>query len=653
LVRLPKQSIDTGAGFERVISLKMGVDSLFETDILRALISEIEKVFHVTYDPQDLKLFPAFRVIADHLRSLSFAIADGAQPSNIERGYVLRKILRRAVRYGRMLGQQEPFLAKILPRLVALMGQDYPELKSSEGRIAEILTTEEENFFRTLKRGGNMLNQVIQESSKKNHVISGEDAFKLKDTYGLPFDEIALIAIDAGLTLDKAGFDKLESEAKERSRGSRKEGTTEVSEALFKEYREANGPTKFLGYETLNSFSTITALMKEGEFVEKLEAGQEGSVFLNETPFYAEKGGQTGDRGTLETSSALFEVKDTQAPYPEVVTHIGQVKSGTLKVGDTLQAHLYQKLRQRIANNHSATHLLHYALQQILGPHVKQAGSIVEPGRLRFDFSHHKSLLPEEILAIEDLVNELIRSNTPVSTYELSLEEASKKKEIKQFFGEKYGSKVRVVDMGLSKELCGGTHTSSTGTIGYFRISKESSIASGIRRIEAVTGHEADLYVREREKKYIESEEALLEKNKELAADVKTLRLENLSISAFHHLKSVEKIDSIPLLLLQLEIEPKEMKDLADLLFKETSSLALALFVPDGERCSFLFRVSPDLIAKGLKADAWMKEISPILGGKGGGKADTAQGGGSLPNKIPEALNQAREWIRDLSKKSS
>ncbi|MBS0627767.1 MAG: alanine--tRNA ligase, partial [Verrucomicrobia bacterium] len=437
---LPKQSIDTGSGLERIVALKMGVETVFATDIFRSIIAQIENTCSIRYDETNLNTAPAFHVIADHIRSLSFAIADGAQPSNIERGYVLRKILRRAVRYGKNLGLIEPFLSKILPRLVEVMGSDYPELISSQNRIAEILTLEEEAFFKTLKRGGSILTHVIEKAQKAPlKQITGEEAFKLKDTYGFPLEEILLIAKDTGLEVNLESYQLLEEQAKERSRAAETQ-TLQTSEiSLFQDFVTKHGKCAFIGYDETVCEATILAIIHEGAFVDSLKEGQEGMILLKQTPFYPEKGGQVADTGTLSHHQAHFIVKDCQTPYPDIIVHIGFLEKGTLIPGEPLIARVDEGKRQKIANNHTATHLLHAALQKILGPHIRQAGSLVEEGRLRFDFNHHKSVSKQEIRDIEKWVNDQIRQNLPVSSYELSYEEAQEKKEIKQFFGEKYG----------------------------------------------------------------------------------------------------------------------------------------------------------------------------------------------------------------------
>lgn len=633
---LPKKSVDTGAGLERIISLKMGVGSLFETDILRSLIAEVENHSGKRYDPA-AENGPAFRVIADHLRTLAFAIADGVKPSNIERGYVLRKILRRALRYGRQLGFEKPFLGGLLPQLVDLMGADFPELKQSTGLIEEVMRQEEEGFLRTLKRGGNILNQIIAQAHTSGQ-ISGEDAFKLKDTYGLPLEEILLLAKDAHLSVNTFRFEELEHEAKERSRGARKTTEQNASSPSWAKY----GPSTFLGYSQLMSEAIVVGILKESEEVPALYEGEEGTILLDQTPFYAEKGGQIGDQGIIDGETLRFEVIDCQTPYPDVILHQGVLKKGELHVGSKVCVTVDAERRQKIANNHTATHLLHWALQQILGSHIRQAGSVVEPGRLRFDFNHHKALTTEEIQAIEDLVNAKIRENRPVKSYELAFADIQKMREVKQFFGEKYGEIVRVIDIDFSKELCGGTHTAQIGTIGYFRIAKESSIASGVRRIEALTGEAADRLGRGYQEELKKQISLLEDQNKNLGKELIQLRRELLAFEVDNLLEHVEKVGSVFYLGHTVAFE---LKECADQLMAKNGSLALFLVGKQNEKCSFLMRLSPDLVSQGIRADEWMKEVAPLLGGKGGGKKESAQGGGTQPEKIPEALKVARQWL--------
>lgn len=637
---LPKQSIDTGAGLERVVSLKMGVDNLFLTDILRSIIAQIEQVSGKSYNND-----PAFNVIADHIRSLAFAIADGAQPSNVERGYVLRKLVRRAVRYGRLLGMQEPFLGRVLPRLVDVMGDDYPELKSAQNRIAEVLTTEEEAFLRTLKRGGNILSTVIATAEKRsNKEITGEEAFKLKDTYGLPLEEILLIAKDSHLTVNLDAYQLLEEKARELSKAAHVTESQVVEESVYKEL----GTTKFVGYTELGCEAKVEAIFIDGEKVSEIHSGQKGMVVLDKTPFYAEKGGQVGDTGAMTTAKAQLTVTDCQSPYSGVVVHNVHCDSGSIKVGDKVQVHVEATRRKKIQNNHTATHLLHWALVQVLGGHLRQAGSLVNAERLRFDFSHHKSLSKEEIVKVEDLVNERIRDNTPVGAYEVSYEEAQKKPEIKQFFGDKYGAKVRVIDIDTSKELCGGTHTSSTGTIGYFRIVKESSIAAGVRRIEAVTGEAADRFVRA-ESQTLETQMAAQ------ATEMKTLQqqLKAARKVVLHELASALAKTAIHephanFLSAVVTVESDELTPLAEDVANHLKSGVIVLALKMPGRCQVVVKLTPDLVKRGWNAGALVKETAPVIDGSGGGKPEMAQAGGKSPEHLETMFAKIHQIVRGL-----
>jgi alanyl-tRNA synthetase len=637
---LPNQSIDTGSGLERVISLKMGVDNLFLTDVLRALVAQVEEVSGQLYKGD---LVPAFNVIADHIRSLAFAIADGAQPSNVERGYVLRKLLRRAVRYGRLLGIQEPFLGKVLPRLIDLMGDDYPELKSAQSRIEEVLVVEEEAFLRTLKRGGNILSSVIgsaqQRSSKE---ITGEEAFKLKDTYGLPLEEILLIAKDSHLAVNLEAYQLLEEQAREKSKAAHVTETQVVEESLYKEL----SPTHFVGYTELGCEAKVQAIFVEGKKVNELHAGACGIVILDQTPFYAEKGGQVGDTGTITTAEAQLKVTSCNSPYAGVIAHHAEALEGSIKVGERVQAHVELFRRQKIQNNHTATHLLHWALVQVLGPHLRQAGSLVDAERLRFDFSHHKALSKEEIVQVEDLVNARIRDNTPVQSYEISYEEAQKKSEIKQFFGDKYGSKVRVVDIDTSKELCGGTHTASTGTIGYFRVVKESSIAAGVRRIEAISGAEADRFVREEEKR-LEAQIALqAAEMKTILQQLKAARKVVLKELASTLVKKASHESPAPFVAAVVTVESDELALLSEEIANQLKSGVVVLGLKLPERCQVVVRLTPDLVKKGWSAGALVKESAPLIGGSGGGKPEMAQAGGKSPEHLESLFTKIQQIIR-------
>jgi alanyl-tRNA synthetase len=646
---LPKQSIDTGSGLERVVSLKMGVDNVFQTDILRGLIAEVERISGKKYEGE-----APFHVIADHIRSLSFAIADGVQPSNTDRGYVLRKILRRAVRYGRMLGLQKPFLSQVLPRLVSSMGDDFPELKTAKERIAEILTLEEEAFIRTLTRGGQLLSQVIDQS-KKSKKISGDDAFKLKDTYGFPLEEILLIAKDEHCSVDLARYESLEEEAKEKSRKAHKAESQKFDQNFF-----SNCPkTHFEGYQKTALDAHLIGLVVDGKFTDEIKEGQEGLLLLDKTPFYAEMGGQVGDSGKI----GAFAVYDCTSPFPGVIAHLGVMGKGTLCKNDKVQVVIDLQRRKEIQNNHTATHLLHWALQQVLGPHIKQAGSLVDEKRLRFDFSHHKAPLPEEMRQIEDLVNEKIRSDLPVQTYELKYEDAQKRTDIKQFFGEKYGEKVRVVDIDCSKELCGGTHTSRVGTIGLFKIVKESSIAAGVRRIEAITGRFAEMWVHGEEdllqslslqlkapiQTLPEKLQSLLEENKRLEQELKVARKGQLRQLIETCLSHREKAGSIALIAEEVAVASEDLGEFATDLIGQMKSGVVALGATVGERCQLLIAVSADLVQKNISAQTLIKEVAPLIQGGGGGKQNMAQAGGKDPQGLPKALDKIRQLLKNAS----
>lgn len=660
---LPKQCVDTGAGLERVVSFLMEADNVFQSDILSTMIARVEELSGKKYDPTDHHFAPAFHVIADHVRALAFAIADGSQPSNVDRGYVLRKILRRAVRYGRLLGFHKPFLADVLPRLVETMGTDYHELKQAENQIGEILTIEEEGFFRTLKRGGNILNTIVEKAEQNpRKEISGEDAFKLKDTYGFPLEEILLIAKDSELTVNLDAYSLLEEKARELSRSAKATHKQMAESTIFEEFVSRHGHSTYVGYEETESEGSIKGLIVDGKSVEIMEEGQEGLVILDETPFYAEKGGQVGDIGTLSHDKALFEVEDCQNPYAGVIAHHGVLKKGTLIVGEPVVAKIDDQRRSEIAKHHTATHLLHWALQKVLGSHIKQAGSLVEEGRLRFDFNHHKALTKEEIREIETLVNEKVWENKPLKTYELKLEEVQNHPDIKQFFGDKYGETVRVVDInGYSKELCGGTHVRNVGEVGYFRVAKEGSVAKGVRRIEAVTGKEAEklryaiedqlsniaLTLKANLPKVEDALQSLIKENEQLKEQSLFARKKYLNDLASTLMTKVKRIGDIAMLSAVVDIERKELNDLGTELMERMKSGVLLLCVIEGENCQLYLKVSPDLVAKGIHANALIQSIADLIEGRGGGKKEMAQAGGKNPKAVIIAFEKIQDMLRE------
>jgi alanyl-tRNA synthetase len=558
-----------------------------------------------------------------------------------------------------MLGLQKPFLAEVLPRLVSLMGDDFPELKASQHRIAEIVTHEEEGFLRTLVRGGQLLSQVI-DRSRSSKKISGEDAFKLKDTYGFPFEEIQLIANDEALAIDIPHFEKLEEEAREKSKKAHKTTAQQFDGNFFSDFTRTHKPTEFVGYQNSSCEAHLLGLVVDGAFVDAVQEGQEALLLLDKTPFYAEMGGQVGDVGVISKGTHAFQVYDTTSPFPGVIAHLGKMSSGTLYKNDPVRATIDQARRLAIQNNHTATHLLHWALQKVLGSHIKQAGSLVDDRRLRFDFSHHKALAQEELREIENLVNAKVRENRPVETYEISFNEAREKPEIKQFFGEKYGEKVRVVDIDFSKELCGGTHTSRSGNIGLFKIAKESSIAAGIRRIEAVCGIPAEELVQNEEDLLTQTANLLkttpstiydrlyqlIEENKAMALELKMHRKEKLKHLADHCLTKQEKIGPFHLIALEVQLDAEDLNSFADELLQKLKSGVIALGLKTGERCQLVVGVSQDLVQKNIFASNLIKEAAPFIQGGGGGKQTLAQAGGKHPAGIPDAFDKIRQLLK-------
>jgi alanyl-tRNA synthetase len=538
------------------------------------------------------------------------------------------------------------------------MGADFPELIESKGRIAEIITLEEEAFLRTLLRGGHLLGEVIDRSRTKK-LISGSDAFKLKDTYGFPLEEVVLIAKDEALQVDLASFEKLEEEAREKSRKARTKAAQTFDQNFFADFTRTHQPTEFIGYTHSSIEARIVGLVVDGKFTDEITEHQEGILILDKTPFYAEMGGQMSDRGRIYKGAAVFHVSETICPFPGVIAHVGKMETGLLGKNNAVYATIDEPRRQKIANNHSATHLLHWALQKVLGAHIKQAGSLVDDQRLRFDFSHHKSIGPETLREIEDLVNGKIRENTPVSIYELPFNEAQKKPDIKQFFGEKYGHTVRVVDIEFSKELCGGTHTSRVGNIGLFKIVKESSIAAGVRRIEATTGIDAEQFVQHEEDllqqaadlckaqvpSLCEKIQQLLDENKALNQELKVHRKEKLKALAQHCLTHKEHIGSISLIAEEVQMEAEDLNPFVGELLQKLQSGVVALGLKTGDRCQLVIGVTQDLIAKNILASKLIKEASPSIQGGGGGKEALAQAGGKNPAGLSDAFDKIRKCL--------
>jgi alanyl-tRNA synthetase len=658
---LPKPSIDTGAGLERVVSLKMGVDSVFATDIFQELIQEISHLSNLPYEATG-PLAANFHVIADHIRMLSFAIADGVVPSNIDRGYVLRKVLRRAVRYGKGLGFNEPFLGKLLPSLINSMGEAYPELTIAKNKIETLLVQEEESFLKTLRRGGNILSQITQKAlTADKKQISGQEAFLLKDTYGLPLEEITLLAKDSGLDVDIQSFEVLEQEAKLKSKKSHIQHEQLFNQDVFDSFVQKHKGSEFLGFSNLSLEAKIIGIFKEGHFVEKVLEGEKASLILDKTPFYPEKGGQVGDVGQIVSKKARSLCQDTKSPFPGVILHEIEVQSGTLSVGDQVEAQVEEPVRELIAAHHSATHLLNKVLTDHLGAHVKQAGSLVTPHGLRFDFSHHEALSKTLLRQIEMGVNALIRQNIASSIYELDMTEAQKRSDIKQFFGDKYGSKVRVVDFGPSKELCGGTHVSHLGKIGLFKIIKESSIASGVRRIEAVCGKLAENLMYQDQDLLETLSSDLKAPIAGLKDKIKSLKEEmddkDKKLKSFQDLalQTMEKqlndkwfyIDEIAVLIQDLKVEASDFNPLFEKLKKQHKEHLIVLGLNLNDTCQLKIASSLSAQNKGYKADELLKSSFSLIEGQGGGKAVMAQGIGKSPEGLSTFIKNLRHKLNE------
>ncbi len=652
LIALPQQSVDTGAGLERVLSLIMGVDSVFATDVLRSLIGKIEAITHIPYRGE-----PAFHVLADHIRSLSFAIADGATPSNVDRGYVLRKILRRAVRYGRNFDLQRPFLAELVPTLVESMGDAFPELRASASKIQELLTQEEESFLKTLKRGGDLMQQVMQ-ASRDRCCISGADAFRLKDTYGLPLEEILLLAKDAHLEVDLDQFTSLEEEARIRSRGTKSSFVSADSSNNYQPFYEQHGPSTFLGYTTTQcERSKVIGLFLNGQEVPHLHTGDEGVVVLDRSPFYAERGGQVGDHGILSGPTEQFLVTDCRYLVGQAIGHMGKVTQGSLYLGQEIDASVNSARRDETAHHHSATHLVHWALGELLGSHVKQAGSVVECDGFRFDFYHHKPLTKGEMEAVEDLVNQKIREDIPVIIQEMDYQEVQNCTHIKQLFGEKYGAAVRVVSMGPSQELCGGIHVCRTGQIGYFRLIKEGSVAAGIRRIEGCTGATAEQWVRNKERvieevggllgapkgSEVSKLQEILASHQQLCKELKQEKAQKLRQHVEGWKTAIHVNGSLRWLVQRTHIAQDELKEGCDIL--QPFCDLIVLLNESSPQGHFMIRLSRHGVELGLSAQEIATRLHPILGSKGGGKQESAQGGGVLVDHIQSAIDMLVSWI--------
>lgn len=643
---LPKPSVDTGMGLERIAAVLQHVNSNYDIDIFQELIAAAAKAT----GSNDLSN-KSLRVIADHIRSCAFLVSDGVIPSNEGRGYVLRRIIRRAVRHGYMLGAKDTFFYKLVAPLINVMGSAADELARQQSTVEKVLKTEEEQFARTLERGLQLLDEEL--AALKGDTLDGETVFRLYDTYGFPMDLTADVCRERNIKVDEEGFERAMEDQRRRARESSGFGTDYNSLIKVEKHSE------FSGYAYNEQLATITAIYKNGQPVDSLNAGEEGLVILDKTAFYAESGGQVGDTGLLRNDSGSFIVTDTQK-YGQAIGHIGKVESGSLVINHRIDAKIDVERRDAIRLNHSATHLLHAALRQVLGEHVSQKGSLVNDKYLRFDFSHFEAMTAAQLREVEDIVNAQIRKNTPIETELMDLESA-KAKGAMALFGEKYEERVRVLSMGgdFSIELCGGTHASRTGDIGLFRILSESGTAAGVRRIEATTGESALESVHSQLEQLnaiahllkgdmsslVEKVKSALEKSRQLEKEILQLKDQQASQESASLSSKAKDIKGVKLLVSQLNnTEPKLLRTMVDDLKNQLKSAIIVLSTTSGDKVSIIVGVTNDLTAK-IKAGDLISYVAQQVGGKGGGRPDMAQAGGTDVSALPTAMASVEDWV--------
>lgn len=621
------------------------MNSNYEIDLFRTLIAAVAKVTGAT-DLDNKSL----RVIADHIRSCAFLVSDGVIPSNENRGYVLRRIIRRAIRHGNMLGAKDTFFYKLVAPLIEVMGPAADELKRQQSLVEQVLKTEEEQFARTLERGLALLDEVL--AKLQGDTLDGETAFRLYDTYGFPVDLTADVCRERGLKVDEAGFEEAMEAQRRRARESSGFG------ADYNSLIRVDGSSQFSGYDHDEQQATVIALFRDGQPVDRINAGEEAVVVLDETPFYGESGGQVGDKGVLKATGVEFVVNDTQK-YGQAIGHQGKLAQGSLKLNDRVDAQIDAERRNSIRLNHSATHLLHAALRQTLGDHVAQKGSLVNDKYLRFDFSHFEAMKPEQIRAVEDLVNQQVRRNLPVQTELMALEDA-KEKGAMALFGEKYDDNVRVLTMGdFSTELCGGTHASRTGDIGLFRILSESGTAAGIRRIEAVTGagaiatlhQQSDLLqdvaqlVKGDSNTLTDKVRSVLDRTRALEKELQQLKDQQAAQESASLSSQAKMVNGVKLLVSQLDnVEAKMLRTMVDDLKNQLGSAIIVLATTADDKVSLVAGVTKDLTDR-VKAGELIGNVAQQVGGKGGGRPDMAMAGGTDINALPAALNSVEAWV--------
>jgi alanyl-tRNA synthetase len=662
-LNLPNKNIDTGMGLERVASILQNVESNFETDLLKPMIDYLVKDSGVKYKKnEETKM--AYRLIADHIRGVTMAIFDGVLPSNEGRGYVIRRLIRRAVRYGGKLGYDTPFLYKMVPVVIDTMSGGYPTLEKKEAQIIKFVKAEEERFFDTLDQGLEILSDMIDELKDENkNILSGQKAFRLYDTYGFPLDLTEDVLKEHGLEVDQDGFEKEMDEQKKRAREAREDvgfGSTKEDE-LLKGISDQIEKTEFVGYKHMSNEAKVLKIIQDAQVVDSVQEGNKAKVILDKTSFYAESGGQIGDKGTITSNGNEIIVYDTVNKMDYYI-HLVEVKKGKLETNDEVELQVRKDRRKATMRNHSATHLLHQSLRDVLGEHVNQSGSLVEPDRFRFDFTHFSSLTDSELEEIEYRVNEQIINNLDVNIEEMDIDQA-KKKGAAALFTEKYGQKVRVVQMGdFSIELCGGTHVNRTGDIGLFKIVNEGSTASGIRRIEAVTGFKALEYINNQKELLTKSAQLLnsdindipekidkMKNNiKELEKEVRSLK-DKIAASKSTDLKdNLKNINGVNLLTHKLkDVDNNALRKMADKLQNEIQSGIIVLASALDNKVLFVTKISKDLVDKGFNAGNIIGQVAKVAGGGGGGRPDMAQAGGSKVDKIDEALAKAEEIVKN------
>ncbi|WP_367672394.1 alanine--tRNA ligase [Serratia symbiotica] len=645
MLPLPKPSVDTGMGLERIAAVLQHVNANYEIDLFRTLIAAVAKVTGAT-DLDNKSL----RVIADHIRACAFLVSDGVNPSNENRGYVLRRIIRRAIRHGNMLGAKDTFFYKLVAPLIEVMGSAADELKRQQSRVEQVLKTEEEQFARTLERGLALLDDEL--NKLQGETLDGEIAFRLYDTFGFPVDLTADVCRERGLKVDEAGFEQAMEAQRRRARES--SGFCADYNTMIR----VDGSSRFSGYDYEEQQAMVIALFRDGQPVEQINAGEEAVVVLDGTPFYGESGGQVGDKGVLKAASADFVVSDTQK-YGQATGHLGKLSQGSLKVKDRVDAQIDTERRNRIRLNHSATHLLHAALRQTLGEHVAQKGSLVNDKYLRFDFSHYEAMKPEQIRRVEDLVNQQVRRNLLVQTEVMSLDDA-KEKGAMALFGEKYDDNVRVLTMGdFSTELCGGTHTSRTGDIGLFSIVTESGTAAGVRRIEAVTGEgaiaklhqQSDLLqvvahlVKGDSSNLADKLHATLDRTRLLEKELQQLKDQQAAQESASLSCQAKVVNGVKLLVSQLDnVEAKMLRIMVDDLKNQLGSAIIVLATTADDKVSLIAGVTKDLTDR-VKAGELIGNVAQQVAGKGGGRPDMAQAGGTDVSALPAALNSVEAWV--------